>query len=138
MFKKELQKKLEGIFGLGKTTFNDPSDKFEQDTLFITIAQVRSNAGKGSITAEVRGYVTVYAQTDKFPYGFFNKRIALASAELTKGLFFYDIDVDVVASEARLVNIGEHRTSFVYFYKAQYDPNQGSLTEVDFCNEGEN
>lgn len=132
MFKKEIQEKLEKIFGFGKTTYNAPSDAFEQDTLFVVIDSSRSNAGQGNVNAKVEGTLTVFSKNDRFPYGFFNKRITKASPALTEKFFFYDIDVDVAGSPARLIDISERRTKFVYWYSEQYDPNQGELTSVEF------
>lgn len=133
MFRKDLQNRFEQIFALGKTTFLAPSEEFEQDTLFIEIESVSprvSNAGGGKQTAKVVGNVTVFAQDNNLPYGFFNKAIERADPELTSPLFFYDIDTDIAASPARTQNIHERRASFVFLYEGQYDPNKGELTSL--------
>lgn len=135
MFKNQLKKNLEAIFGFRKTTYDAPSDKCEQDTLFIEINQCRTNAGEGRATAEVSGTLTVFSKAEALPFGFFNKKIATAKPEFSKDIFFFEIDTDVATSPARLINLTERRTSFVYFYKKQFDPNQGELNELEF--EGE-
>lgn len=132
MFQSELQEKLKEIFGVKKTTFLDPSDSFEQDTLFINVTKCTSNTGQGKAFAKVEGVLTMYSQIEKLRYGYFNKRIQQADHALTKDFFFYEIDVDVPTSHARMQNISERRTNFVYLYRGQYDPNQGELTEVEF------
>lgn len=134
MFRADLKRRLEGIFDFEKTTYNAVSEEYEQDTLFIEIAYSRSRvSGKdgGRETARVGGTIVVYSQDNRLTYGFFIKRIEQAAAELKAPLFFYDIDVDDPASPAREINIHERRTSFVFLYDSQYDPDKGSLTELD-------
>lgn len=131
MFKKELETRLKKIFGFEKTTFNAPSDTFEQDVLFIQIDNPRTRTSQGRVYARVYGQVVVYSQDDKLTYGYFNKRIEKAAHDLTKDLFFYDIDVNLENSPARLQNINERRASFVFFFSAQYDPKLGELTTLE-------
>lgn len=132
MFRKELHTVMHKIFGLEKTTYSAPSDAFEQDTLFIEVQDVQSNAGEGKASCKVTGAVVIFSQGNKLPYGFFNKKIQQAKPEYKKDLFFFDIDTDAVNSPARIQNIHERRCSFIYLYKEQYDPNQGELTSVVF------
>lgn len=126
MFKHAIQTKLRGILGY-KVSFNAPSESFEQEVGFIAIAQTRTSAGQGRIRAKVTGYVSVFAQTDKMPFGYFAKKIAQAKAEHRAGFFFFDIDENVLNSPARMVNLAERRVSFVYLVDEQYDPNQGAM-----------
>lgn len=133
MFKADLKKRMEGIFGFKKTTFDAPSDQYEQDTLFIDVIKSTANTGEGKATAKVMGVLTVYSQLGKLPYGYFNKKIQQADAKLTDKLFFHNIDQDIASSPARTVNISERRTEFVFLYSEQYDPNQGELQTVEFC-----
>lgn len=136
MFRAELKKKLEAIFGLGKTTFDSPGEGFEQDVLFIAVDKSTSNTGQGKATARVEGTLRVFSRQDALPFGFFNKKIQQAPLELTKDLFFLDIDTDVANSPARTIDIAERNTRFIYLYKAQYDPNQGELTSLELTEEG--
>lgn len=134
MFRKDLQRRLEQIFGIEKTTFLAPSDEFEQDTMFIDVISSSprlSNASGGRETAKVSGTITVFSQDNRLPYGFFNKAIERADPELTNPLFFFDIDTDIGSSPARTQNIHERRVSFVFLYDAQYDPNRGELTSLE-------
>lgn len=132
MFRKEMQDKLKAIFGVKKVTFDEPGDSFEQDCIFVEILESQSNTGQGKATAKVSGALVMYSQNNKLPFGFFNKKIQQADKSLTKNFFFFDIDVDAQNSPARLQNISERRANFIYLYSAQYDPNQGSLTSVNF------
>lgn len=132
MFKKELRSNLEKIFGFQKSTLSDPSPAFEQDTLFIEITESVTRISQNKETAKVAGYLTVYSQDNKLPYGYFNKRIEQADLDLTKDFFFFNIDVNAANSSARFQNIHERRVDFVYLYSGQYDPNQGELTSVVF------
>lgn len=131
MFRKEMQAKLSRIFGLRKTTFDAYSDSFEQDTLFIQVLEANSRATTKNQTARVTGTLIVFSQMDKMPYGYFAKKIEQASGDDTKDFFFYDIDVSPANSPARVQNISERRVSFVYLYKAQYDPEHGTITSVE-------
>lgn len=137
MFKASLEKKLKAIFGVSKVTFNAPSDAFEQDCIFIELegAPLISTGGgsaKAQERAKVTGSIVMFSQDNKLPYGFFNKRLEQASATDKAGLAFYNLDQDVASSPARIQNIHERRCRFVFFYKGEYDPNQGELDEVVF------
>lgn len=132
MFRKEMQDKLKAIFGVKKVTYDEAGDSYEQDCIFVEILNCQSNTGQGKATAKVTGALVMYSQNNKLPYGFFNKKLQQASKELTKNFFFFDIDVEAQNSPARLQNISERRANFIYLYSAQYDPNQGSLTSVEF------
>jgi hypothetical protein len=136
VFRSELKQKLAQIFGLRKTTFDAPSidtgtGSFEQDTLFIEIDECRSRAGSGTVIAQVIGSIVVFAQMDKLPFGFFNKRIELSGHALTKDFFFFDIDLNQANGPARIQNISERRVRFVYFYSDQFDPDHGELTSLE-------
>lgn len=140
MFKKDLLRRLEGIFGFEKTTMLAPDANYEQDTLFVELVSARtrvSGANGGTETARVTGTLVVFSQDDRLPYGFFSKRIEQAAPDLTKPFFFFDIDVDDVESPARLQNLHERRTSFIFLYDAQYDPDRGTITTLTLSlNEG--
>ncbi len=135
MFRKDLERRLKLIFGFKKVTFSAPSDgsegTFEQDTCFVELEDCKSNAGFGQATAKVQGTIRTFTQDDKMPYGFFNKKIQQANAELTASLFFYETDTNVASSPARIQNIHERRMRFVFLYSEQYDPNQGELTSLE-------
>jgi len=132
VFKSKLKERFERIFGFPKTTFDTPSDQFEQEVLFISIDQVLSRISEGKETARVTGTLTVYSQHDKFPFGYMAKRIQKANFIDTQKLFFYDFEEDPAGSPARVMNLSERRLKFVFLYDSQYDPNQGQLTSVDF------
>jgi hypothetical protein len=132
VFKNNLKAKLERIFRFKKTSFNAPSDQFEQDILFVNVDQVSSRIREGEESARVWGSLTIYSQMDKFPYGFLAKQIEKANFDDTRELFFYDFEEDPAGSPARMMNLSERRLKFLYLYKGQYDPNQGELTSVDF------
>ncbi len=127
-----MKDKLKAIFGVKDVSFDAPSESYEQDIIFVDVIEARSNTGQGRATAKVSGTVTMFSQQDKLPYGFFNKKIGQAEAALTKDFFFFDLDTNALNSPARLQNISERRANFVYLYSAQYDPNQGAMTSVEF------
>lgn len=129
-----MRRKLSLIFGFKKTTFDAPSDgtngSFEQDTLFIEIDQARSVAKENKVISRVDGTLIVFAQMDKMPFGYFNKRIQQADASLKQNFFFYGIDLNPANSPARLQNITERRVRFVYLFSGDYDPDHGELTSL--------
>lgn len=136
MFREELKKRFSEIFGFAKTTFDVPSESFEQDTLFIEVRDCFARSGQGRATARVTGDIIIFTQREKMPFGFFSKRIAQAKAALTNDLVFYDTDREVLGSSARMQNISERRTSFLFLFSTQYDPNHGSMTEIEFSEGG--
>ncbi len=135
MFRAELQQKLQLIFAFKKSTFNAPSvsstGSFEQEILFIEINESKTRARSNKVTAEVSGSIVTFAQVDKLPYGYFQKRISIAPYEAIKGFFFSDIDLNPVNSPARIQNISERRIRFVYLYSAQFDPEHGEMTSLE-------
>lgn len=132
MFKKDLLARLEGIFDFEKVTYDAVSESYEQDTLFIEVWQCIARLSSfGRQRAQVRGSLAVFSQANRLPFGYFNKRIERAKPALLRGLYFHNIDIDVASSPARLQNLHERRTDFVFFYDAQYDPERGQLTELD-------
>lgn len=135
MFRDELLTTLSTIFGFKKTTYNAPSmdstGSFEQDTLFIQIDEAPFRVTEGKAMAKVLGSLIVFSQIEKLPFGFFNRKINMASHELTKNLFFFDIDSVPANSAARIQNIAERRLRFVYLYSSQYDPAHGLITSLE-------
>lgn len=131
MFRAELSNKLSLIFGLKNISFDAHSDSYEQDTLFVEVEHSNARACEGVIHAKVVGSLVMFSQLDKLPYGFFNKKIQSAPHDLTKDIYFYEIDVSPPNSPARSYNLSEKRTRFIYLYSAQYDPAQGALTSIN-------
>lgn len=135
MFRAELETKLKQIFGVPKVTFSVPGESHEQNTLFVEIQSAPARISKGRAVARISGALTVFAHGDTFPFGFFAKRISNASPENLSQFFFHDLDVQALNSPARLQNISEIRGSFVYLYSAQYDPNHGAMTDIEWTEE---
>jgi hypothetical protein len=131
-----MSEKLAKIFSFKRTTFSSPSigtdGSYEQDILFIEVTESDSRTCQGKAYARVVGSLIVFAEMDKMPFGFFNKRIQQADPELTRHFFFFDIDLNPASSPARIQNITERRLRFVYLYSGQYDPAHGELTTLEF------
>ena len=126
MIEKTLSSKLENIFGL-KATFNIPSDSREQECCFIQVDRSKSTIRDGLEIAQVSGKIRVFAQSEKMPFGFVAKKIALAETEDTKDIFFFDLEENAGVFN----NIAERSLSFVYFYKKQYDPEKGEMNSIN-------
>lgn len=122
MFRADMKAKLERIFGLKRVTFNAPGETYEQDTLFVEIQECRTRATQGRCRAKVTGNLVLYTQVDKTPYGFFAKKLHKADLQDTKPFYFFNLDQDILGSEARYMNITERRCNFVFLYDEQYDP----------------
>lgn len=134
MFKRALEDKLKEIFGT-PVSFDAAGDAFEQDKLFVDVIEAPSRVTGVKVIAKVSGLLTIFASSERHPYGFFAKRISAAEASAKQNLFFFDLDTNNLASPSRLQNLSEIRTRFVYLHSAQHNPNQGTLTELDYTDE---
>ena len=127
MFEKSLKEKLGRIFGFDKVSYDFPDDDSkEQEGMFIKVDKAISSVTHGWAKVRAIGSFTVFANSQKMPFGFFNKRIHQANTEDTIDLFFYNID----QNEKYFGNLVGRTCSFVYFYKTQYDPNAGHITSL--------
>jgi hypothetical protein len=132
LFREELKDKLKKVFGFKKTSFDAPNaEAFEQDTLFIEIENVQSRATQGTMYARVQGRVTTFSQQENLTYCYFAKRLTLADPALTKKFFFYDMDREILSSPAKLQNLSERRTAFVFLFEKQFDPTQPAIEGFD-------
>lgn len=126
MFKKELQEKFEKIFGVSKVTFDSPGESEEQGCLFISIESVKNSFKDKRNVAIINGSASMTAPGEKLPFGFFSKSIISADPELTKALFFFDIETN----SQRIRDLIQRGFSFQYFFNGQYDPSIGTITSV--------
>lgn len=131
MFKSKLKKDLQEIFGIKKVTFNEVSESYEQECLFVNCSTVNPRISASNMSCRVEGSITIFAQDNKLPFGFFTKKIELAKNDNKKDFFFFDIDLDIASSPSRIQNIHERRVSFIYLYKDQFDPNKGQLSVLN-------
>jgi hypothetical protein len=126
VFEKELEGKLKKIFGLEKVTYESPGESSEQGCLFIDIDSCKNTIKDGKAVAMVSGSATIFGPGPKIPFGFFAKAIRNAPVELTKDLFFFDIENNT----QRIRDIVQRGFSFIYFFRGQYDPAIGTITSV--------
>jgi hypothetical protein len=132
MFESSLAAQLKRIFDYTKVTFAAPGESQEQDTLFIEIENCISRAKDGVFTARVTGNCTVFAHYERIPFGYFHKKIALADTDDTKDLFFFNVDENTKTFQSLV----QRSFSFVFLFSGQYDPDNGSLTSIEFVPEG--
>ena len=130
MFKKDLIAKFERIFEMEKVTFDAPSDKFEQDTIFVNVTEVFSRAANKKMNMRINGTIQIFSEHEKLPFGFMARMLEKAKLEDKKDLFFFSLDQEVSNSPARMVNISERQAKFVFLFSKQYNPNQGTMTSV--------
>lgn len=133
MFRKSLKEKLERIFGLPKVTFDAPGETKEQEGVFIQIDDAVSRVKKGRAIVKAQGVIAIFANAEKLPFGFFNKRLENADASDTADLFFYDIDTNIKYYQ----NLVERQCKFVYFFNQEYDPEAGEITSLTLSEEDE-
>lgn len=127
MFEKDLAAKLKRIFDLDKVTFDLPGASHEQEGLFVEVESARMNIREGTQSASVDGKIHVFAENNKMPFGYFNKQLAAASPDDTKDLVFYEFEDNT----RTYLNLVERSCTFKFFFVSQYDPNQGTITQVD-------
>lgn len=127
MFEQELEDKFKRIFDLKKCSFDLPSETHEQECLFVNIESSNNHFRDGRAVGKVTGSISVYANPDKLPYGYFSKKIVEAKPEDTKDLYFYDIEKNTQT----MSGISERKMSFIYLYDMQYNPNIGELTSLE-------
>ncbi len=128
----ELRKKLIRIFGISNVSFDAPGESLEQEKLFVRVTTVKSAFKDKKSFNRYFGELVLYANTEKLPFGYFQRKIAEADPLDAKDFFFYDLE----QSQVMLQNIGEYSLSFIYFSSGQHDPELGTMTSIDF-NEGQ-
>lgn len=128
MFEKKLTETFQKIFDVKKVTLLMPSDANEQDFIFIEIEQPQIRFKDGIQRAKVAGKAYIFGRGEKIPFGFLQKQIARAPYDLTKDLFFFNVD----ANTRTYVDVVQRSFEFVFFFSSQYDPEIGTLNEVTF------
>ncbi len=131
MFEAALKEKFLKIFNVKKVTYDQPSDSQEQECIFVEIEESRNTIKDGRALARVTGNGVMFGNNAKLPFAFFSKHIAQADSDDTKDLFFFDFEKNT----KRYQNIVQRSFSFIYFYDAQYDPDTGEITSIEFTEE---
>ncbi len=131
MFETSLKSKLVTIFGVPKATFDMVSESREHNCLFISVDRAITWQSFNKATAEVRGSIALYMDSNKLPFGFFMRRLKDADPADHKDLFFFNMD----QNEKYFGNLVERSCEFVYFYNAEYNDDFGELTSVTFEDE---
>lgn len=129
MFRKSLEASLKNIFDLPKVTYDQPSEEREQDCIFVSITDVKTTFKELDKKALCRatGELTVYAQNNKLPFGFFQKKIKSAQNSDTINFFFYNVEENL----KYFGNLVERKCNFIYFYSTQYDPDVDLIESVE-------
>jgi len=132
VFEAKLKQTLERIFQI-KASFDQPSSAKEQEKLFIEIEDAKVNPKDGRIVAMVTGNCQMFGNNEKLPFGFFSKKIDKADNVDTFPFFFFDLEQNTRLFQ----NIVQRGFSFVYFFDSQYDPEIGTITDVNITDQGE-
>lgn len=128
MFEKSLETHFKNIFGVEKISFSQPSEVKEQSCLFIDIEDARNTIKDGEAKAMVSGSAFIYGRAENIPFGFFSKKIEKASNEETKNFFFQDFENNT----KYFGDLVQRGFNFIYFFKAQYDPELGKIDSINF------
>lgn len=126
MFEDKLEKKFKSIFGVKKVTYAEPGESQEQETIFINVEEPKFKFSDKQATAMVTGQAVMFGRNDALTFGFFAKCISKASNDLTKDLFFENLD----SNTKRFGDIVQRGFSFTYFFDSQFDPAVGTITSV--------
>lgn len=127
MLESDLRQKFKDIFGIENIKYSLPGESQEQECLFVNVESIKTRFKDGFTNSMVQGSVTYYANSDKIQLGYFAKRVALASNELTKNFFFGDFE----SNSKTYGNIVERSFTFTYFFNSQFDPKIGTITSLD-------
>lgn len=137
MFEKQLEETFQKIFQVQKVTYDtwDPKDDSmrEQKVLFVEVETCVPTFKDKQQLAMVTGKAVMVARSEQLPFGFFGKSIDAAPDELTKDLFFFDLE----GNSRVFRDIVARGFSFQYFFRSQYDPSVGTITSVDITVEQE-
>lgn len=125
---KELSEKLKKIFKVKKVSFDDPGPAGEQECLFIAVEKSTNSARDGVFKAMVQGTCLIFGTNLKLPFGYISKCLQEADSEDTVGLHCYDLETNTRQFKDKV----QRGFSFVYFFSSQYDPEKGTLEEIDF------
>lgn len=127
MFEKKLAETFQKIFMPKKVDYDMPApDAKEQEGLFIIVEKSYNTFKDGRAIARVEGRANMVAQHEKLPFGYFSKCISRANKELTKDLFFLDLE----GNSQVYRNLVLRGFSFVYLFDSQFDPAIGSIETV--------
>ena len=125
MMEKTLTEKLKRIFEM-KVTLDVPSESKEQEAVFVQIERNKSTIRDQLEIGEVSGRLFVFASNAKLPFGYIAKQIAKADTEDTKDIFFFDVEKNL----GTFSSISERSVGFIYFHRAQYNPERGTMSDV--------
>jgi len=130
MFHKALEKDLLQIFGLKSLHYGTPAIGKEQDVLFVTIEDTKIKINKGKEIGRIYGRISVIGLIGKNRSGFLLKKIDLADIKITERFVFERTEVPIVVTgyEERF---NTYSVDFIYFYKSEYNPPAGKITEVE-------
>lgn len=128
---KALSDKLKKIFKVKKVSFDDPGEAGEQECLFISVEKCNNSARDKVFKARVEGQCMMFGTNQKLPLGYFSKCLQEAEYADTKDLFCYDFE----SNTKRFKDKVQRGFSFVYFFSGQYDPDKGTLNQIEFTTE---
>jgi hypothetical protein len=134
MFKADLENRLKTIFEM-PVKFEAPnygSEALEQDVVFVEVQKCRPRVQGDRILDKVMGQLVLFSRDDNVTFGFFTKAVERSTPAYRSGLSFFQMDTVLPESPARLQNLQETRSAFMFLYDSQYDPDKGELTSVDF------
>jgi hypothetical protein len=137
MVEKALREALNRIFQFPDITYNAPAEETpEQDKLFLKIDKPNASIKDGVEIYRIEGQAFIYTLRDRYNLGYIPKRIRHADLADTNKFYFYEIEENLPVYQ----NLVRRSFSFVYFFSGDYDPNNGTITSIDYTltTEGDN
>lgn len=130
MFKKALEKDLKDIFKVKKVIFQRLDSAVEHDVLYCEVSDSRQVVRRGEEFARVSGKIGIFGAEAGNPYGFFQKQLEKAPADIEKRFWFGRTETQ--SETAPGWELKTQSIDFVYFYKAEYYPVKGVISVVEF------
>jgi hypothetical protein len=122
-----LTEKLKRIFKLDKVSFDLPGESQEQEGIFIAVERDHAKVVDKREIHRVQGKLSIFASSNKLPFGYLAKAIAAARAEDVRPLFFFNFE----ENKGTIGKICERSLEFIFLFDSQYDPNLGTITSVN-------
>jgi hypothetical protein len=127
VFEASLKEKLTQIFDV-KVSFDDPGDTQEQGILFVEVEDAPPKITDGFARFKVSGSAKLFGKNNELTFGYFGRKLAQAEASLKKDFFFSDFEKNTLTYR----NLVQRGFNFIYFFKIEYDPSNGTLEEIEF------
>lgn len=128
---KQLELDLKIIFDVKKVVFDTAQYGEEQDVLFCSLDDVKSETRDNYIFTEIQGSVSMIGATrDKLQYGYLTKKVNLMPKNIYEKFVFAPNEVPIDFGTSNRI-FGKYSIGFTYFTQAEYNP-KPDMKGVDY------